>query len=285
MRESKREPNKIWVDQGVAFKGVFAKNCAKEGIDIYHTYGLHKAAMAERLNRTIGEGVYKKLTERNTKRWIDVLPEVVREYNAKKHSALGMSPDKASGLDSKGANALFSKLYNDFLVYTPVAPRLQVGDWVRLSRQKEQFEKGRSENWTTELYKIVQVLKTLPVTYKVSDNVGDVLEGSFYEAELQKSAFTPETQLQLLAPRRKAGPNEVDHVVSYRISPTDKTRFGKYILLLQFGDGSREEAPLSNFVGKEIKGKFQATQRNPDQVLRPIDEYLKNELPDVLKLI
>jgi hypothetical protein len=285
LQESKRAPNKLWCDEGVAFKGVFAKNCKAKGIEIYHTYGQNKAAMAERLIRTIGEALYRKLTENNTKRWIDLLPEVVREYNSNKHSVTGMSPTQASNLDSKGSRALFSKLYNDSLVYTPAVPKLEVGDWVRISRQKEAFEKGRTENWTTELYKVVKVFHTKPVTYRIADNVGDPIQGSFYEAELQKSTFDPKTQQELLAPRRKAGPDEVERVISYRISPTDKSRFGKYILLLEFGDGGREERPLSDFVGKEIKGKFQATQRNPDQVLRPIDEYLKNELPDVLALI
>jgi hypothetical protein len=235
--------------------------------------------------RTIGEAVYRKLTEKNTKRWIDLLPEVVREYNSKKHSVTGMTPTQASGLDSKGSRALFSKLYNDSLVYPLAVPKLKLGDWVRVSRLKEQFEKGRTENWTTELYKVVKVLHTKPVTYRIADNSGDVIEGSFYEAELLKSTFSSQTQQELLAPRRKAGPNEVDRVISFRISPTDKSRFGKYLLLLQYGDGEREEAPLSNFVGRVVKGKFQATQRNPDQVLRPIDEFLKNELPDVLALI
>ena len=285
MRESERTPSKLWCDEGTSFKGVFAKNCAAKGIEIYHTYGLHKAAMAERLNRTIGEAVYRKLTELNTKRWIDVLPGVVAEYNYKKHAGTRMSPHEVSALDAKGQSALFTKLYNDYLVYTPIAPRLQVGDWVRISRQKEVFEKGRSENWTTALYRVVKVLHTLPVTYQIADNVGDPIQGSFYEAELQKSQFDPKSQQELLAPRRKAGPDEVDHVVAYRISATNKTRFGKYILLLQFGDGKREEAPLSDFVGKETKGKFVPTQRNPDQVLRPIDEFLRVELPNVLALI
>ena len=285
MQKSTRSPNKLWVDQGVAFKGVFAKNCAASGVEIYHTHGQNKAAMAERLIRTIGEALYRKMTEQNTKRWIDALPQVVQEYNSKKHSVTGMSPDEASNLDPKSNSALYMKLHNDFLVFTPEVPKLRVGDWVRISRQKEAFEKGRTENWTVELYKVVEVLRTLPVTYKIADSVGDTIEGSFYDAELQKSQFDPKSQQELIAPRRKAGPDEVDHVVSYRISPTNKSRFGKYILLLEFGDGKREEMPLSDFVGKEIKGKFMPTQRNPDQVLRPIDEFLRTELPDVLALI
>lgn len=81
---SHRSPQKLWCDEGTAFKGVFARHCASNGIQIYHVFGLHKAAMAERLNRTIGEALYRKMTEVNMKRWIDVLPAVVSEYNAKK---------------------------------------------------------------------------------------------------------------------------------------------------------------------------------------------------------
>lgn len=57
------------------------------------------------------------------------------------------------------------------------------------------------------------------------------------------------------------------------------------MLLVQYGNGFREDRRLSDFVGREIKGVFKTTQRNPDQVMRPIDDFLKAELPDVIALL
>jgi hypothetical protein len=281
--KSGRSPQKLWTDGGSSFLNVFAKNCAAKGIELYKTYGTHKVAVVERLNRTIGEAVYKKLTELNSKQWIDVLPSVVAAYNSKKHSSTGMTPIEAS--KKKNEETLFQKQYGKALIWSPVAAKFREGDWVRVSREKGAFEKGRLVRWTTEIYRVSKVLKTMPTTYKLADAFGDVLEGSFYDNDIQKSIFNPESQKELLFPRRKAGPNEVDAVISYRILPGNKTKFGKYMLTVRYGDGGTEERPLSNFVGKEVKGKFVPTSRNPDQIMRPIDEWAARELPDVLKLL
>ncbi len=66
-------------------------------------------------------------------------------------------------------------------------PRLKKGDKVRISRVKSTFEKGYLANWSEELYVVDKVQKTIPVTYKLKDLLGEEIEGSFYEEELQKS--------------------------------------------------------------------------------------------------
>ena len=49
------------------------------------------------------------------------------------------------------------------------------------------FEKGYTPRWTEELCKINEVQMTRPVTYKLEDLNEERIEGSFYEAELQKT--------------------------------------------------------------------------------------------------
>ena len=67
-------------------------------------------------------------------------------------------------------------------------PKLEVGDNVRLAKTKGVFEKGYTPNWTQELFKVTEVNETTPVTYRVADQKGEEIKGSFYENELQKSA-------------------------------------------------------------------------------------------------
>ena len=57
---------------------------------------------------------------------------------------------------------------------------------MRISKFKHFFEKGYTPNWTTEIFIVDKVKKTLPVTYTLIDSKGELIQGSFYEQELQK---------------------------------------------------------------------------------------------------
>ena len=63
-----------------------------------------------------------------------------------------------------------------------------MGDKVRISKYKRQvFDKGHSPKWTEEIFVIDKVLPTKPITYKIVDSMGEEIEGSFHEQELQKA--------------------------------------------------------------------------------------------------
>ena len=49
------------------------------------------------------------------------------------------------------------------------------------------FDKGYTPNWTEEVFVVDKVMLTKPVTYKITDLLGEEIEGSFYEKELQKA--------------------------------------------------------------------------------------------------
>ena len=48
-------------------------------------------------------------------------------------------------------------------------PKFHVGDEVRISKVKRTFEKGATPHFSHEIFKVTEVLKTSPVTYKLSD--------------------------------------------------------------------------------------------------------------------
>ena len=48
------------------------------------------------------------------------------------------------------------------------------------------FEKGFEKNWSREIFKIIEVLRRDRVVYKLEDLLGEPIEGTFYEIELQK---------------------------------------------------------------------------------------------------
>lgn len=65
--------------------------------------------------------------------------------------------------------------------------KFKVGNLVRISKNKHAFEKGYTPNWTTELFKVIKVQITNPVTYLLQDLRGNPISGGFYAEELQKA--------------------------------------------------------------------------------------------------
>ena len=157
----------------------------KNNIKRYSTFGEHKSAVVERFNRTIKERMWKKFTAENTRNWIEMLNRLLLEYNTKYHTTIGMSPIEASeqqNYEEVLQNTLYKTNSNK-----KKKPVFKVGDKVRISRIKGLFEKGYLPNWSEEIFSILEVNDTLPTTYKLQDGSGEVLEGSFYTEELQKT--------------------------------------------------------------------------------------------------
>jgi len=68
------------------------------------------------------------------------------------------------------AEKLLTTVYNRVKIAGPA--KFKVGDSVRVSKYKTIFEKGYTPNWTTEVFKIVKVQRTNPVTYLLEDYRG-----------------------------------------------------------------------------------------------------------------
>ena len=61
--DSKRKPNKIWVDKGSQFCNTHFKKWLKDNsIEIYSTHNIDKLVVAERFIRTIKNKIYKYMT-------------------------------------------------------------------------------------------------------------------------------------------------------------------------------------------------------------------------------
>ena len=50
------------------------------------------------------------------------------------------------------------------------------------------FDKGYTQWWIEDVFKISKIQLTIPVTYKITDYNGEEIKGSSYEQELQKTS-------------------------------------------------------------------------------------------------
>ena len=177
-----RKTEKTWVDKGKEF---YNKD-VKALIELYSTENEEKSSVVERWIRTMKEKMWKYFTDHNTNVYIDILPDLVKDYNNTKHSSIKMTPVEAS--KKKNELTVWRNLYPDRLDILDINPKFSVGDKVRISKKKKTFEKGYTTRWTEEIFTITKINHTSPVTYKIADLNGEEIDGTFYEPELQKTS-------------------------------------------------------------------------------------------------
>ena len=86
----------------VLFPDKAKENTTKlRNIILYHTEGKIKATIAERFVKTIKGKMWKYMTENNTKKIIDVLDDLVNEYNNTEHLTIKMTPVEASKKENR----------------------------------------------------------------------------------------------------------------------------------------------------------------------------------------
>lgn len=175
-----RQPANLQTDQGKEYFNIhFKKLMKKYNINHYNTFSNKKAAIAERVIRTLKERLFKYFSLNGSYNWFDILPTIVNEYNKRKHNTTNMRPVDVK----KNTNIT---VYNQPKIIG--RRKFKIGDVVRISKAKYFFEKGYTPNWTTELFKITKIKITNPTTYLLEDMQGQPIKGGFYQEELQKTA-------------------------------------------------------------------------------------------------
>ena len=92
------------------------------------------------------ERMWKYFTDNNTNHYLDVLPNLVKDYNNTRRSSIKMALVEAS--KKKNELMVWRTLYPDHLEICDTKPEFSVGDKVRISKKKKTFEKGYTTRWT-----------------------------------------------------------------------------------------------------------------------------------------
>jgi len=179
-----RKPLKLQTDKGKEFINQKFQNFLKSNnVAWFSTNSEFKASIVERFNRTLKTKMWKYFTQVGNRKWINVLDDLVYNYNNTYHTSIKMTPIEASKKENE--SIVYKNLYREFQMVKK-SNKFKVGDKVRISKYKGTFDKGYLPNWTTELFTVTKVLNTKPVTYKIKDDNDDEIEGIFYEPELVK---------------------------------------------------------------------------------------------------
>ena len=70
-------------------------------------------------------------------------------------------------------------------------PKLYVGDFVRIVKKEETFRKGYKQSFTDEVFEIAGIPTLNLPTYSLIDSNREIIQGKFYQPELQLVRESP----------------------------------------------------------------------------------------------
>ena len=157
---------------------------------VFQNYGINhykcptktkwKASVAERAIRTIKSRLEKYFRFHKRRKWIDVLQQFIENYNKTPHRSIGMAPQEVS---AENRDKVYKRLYpyKDISVVC----KFKIGDKVRKIRDKKEWEKGYTENWSEKIYKIIESRQSNGVCfYKIADLDNKLVDGIWYYYQL-----------------------------------------------------------------------------------------------------
>ena len=109
--------------------------------------------------------------------YFDVLDDIVHKHNNTIYRTIKMKPIDVTSDSYAECNEDSNEKDTKF----------KIGDHVRISKYKNIFAKGYTQNWSDEIFIIIKIKNTVQWTYVISDLNGQTTDGIFYEKELQKT--------------------------------------------------------------------------------------------------
>jgi hypothetical protein len=179
----------------------------------------NRQSIVERFNRTLESTIAKYQNSRNTNKYIDVLDDIVHNYNHTFHQSIQDIPERKFLMNPNSGVVLTNhfKFPND----------IQVGDYVRILKEKKQFQKGYADNFSRQIYHVIQ---GNGYTLSLQDENGHGLDRKYKYYELSK-VTNVEKYLNRQADREKPLTNqqkrnrrEIEELLEHTVEPLEKKR-------------------------------------------------------------
>ena len=127
---------------------------ANEGTTLASAVGIkdiEALGIVDRACRTLKEKIFKLFSASKGSNWIDYLNDIVKFYNKTPHYSLNyISPDDVKDNYKQIYELNILKNKNDDHNY-------KVGDFVRIKIDKNDFDKGYKQSWSTKVYTIKEI--------------------------------------------------------------------------------------------------------------------------------
>lgn len=200
-----RIPVKLQTDQGSEFYNRhFQRLLNQYGIVHFSTANETKASVVERFNRTLKSNMWRYLTSVNSRKYINVIDELINTYNNTYHRSIKTTP---ASVNKDNEKDVFRTLYKT-TSKKPLVFKFKVGEKVRICKQRGIFRKGYEQTFTDEFFTVTQCVARDPPVYKLTDLAGETVKGTFYEQELQQVLIDKNKifKIEKILKRKEAGP-------------------------------------------------------------------------------
>lgn len=218
---TERRPRRLITDKGGELNNRTLKTfLSQREIEYAHTNNPDtKCAIVERFIGTLRLWLQRIFTHRENYQYTNgVLEDVTHAYNHKKHRTLKMTPFEAS--QPERVLEVYHNLYDRKVGGKKETPKLKVGDYVRISREKKRFEKGSTWNWSEEIFKITQIIPHKYPVYRIAElETNEELEGTFYSWELNPVKKPDQFKIDYIVKTRGTGDRQ-QMLVHWRGYPT-----------------------------------------------------------------
>ncbi|KAF0771145.1 Uncharacterized protein FWK35_00003046 [Aphis craccivora] len=185
----KRSPKLLQLDNGKEFyNSTFDALMKKHNIHKYSTYSTMKACIVECFNRTLKEKMFREFTEHGSHEWFSILPKLINEYNNSLHRIIGVTPVQADA-DPTTVKIKQRKIINGKIKFNGYLP-----------------------SWSTEIFKIVKINETLPITFQLQEYTGKPIADCFYSKEILKTNYPNDYLVEKIIRRKgytKFSSNEI----------------------------------------------------------------------------
>ena len=195
----------ICVDRGSEFLNLhFKQYLAKHRIILKNSKALNHCPTVERSLRTLQQMLYRYLAHNGSMYYLDVLPDLVKQFNARKHSTTNLSPEKAESMEGSEI-LLIDSFEKKYMRKKQGQIKYPVGTLIRFTMLKSPFHRGYSAINTDEVFKIIAIDKRFPKVplYEISSLDGEKLIGKWYNHEISKVNFDTKFSIKKIVKRRR----------------------------------------------------------------------------------
>jgi Integrase core domain len=179
----------LFFDRGTEFKNQYVRQfLAEKNIKMIHPNSETKAAVVERFNRSFQDLIYRFLTEHETERYVDVLPQLIETYNNRGHRTLQfLTPNEAEKPENKAQVLSALNVYYSKIVSVKQRPKYVIGETVRIKILADKMRRGYQPRFHPEHFKIIDINTRMPIPmyFLQSLNTNEKISGGFYANELQ----------------------------------------------------------------------------------------------------
>ena len=176
---------KLKTDKGKEFYNKHMRELLqRETVHHFSTEQDMKAQIVEWFNQMVREIIKRYMTHMKSLHYIDIIPDFLARYNNRPHSSI--YPYSPASVTKGNEKTVHKIQYGEYLRERRKHHKFNIGNHVRISQYRGTFCKSyRDKNFTEEIFMVVNKFFTKPPMYRVKDLKGELIEGTFYESELQ----------------------------------------------------------------------------------------------------